>query len=709
MLTGSRLLIEMAKKKWNSEGVIEEIKMLERSGVDLSATCVQKVRSDLYSAAQSRFRGWYDALKAAGISPEKYWRIRPDLERRRRALPSGSWNKERVIQKLKVLNEQSEDLSCYHCQFKYQGLYNAAARYFGNWGNAIKAAGIDYDLIRQKHKKYTQEELLNWLRDLKTQGISLNYATIRSIDMGKVSAIEKRFGSYRSAVETLGLDYRSIRKSNSSRKYWTKTKIIEELKTLKANGEDIRPTALARNHSGLMDSARDFFINSEEMYGAAEIDATQIGMLKKWTKDGVISTLKELNSKKECIRPRALCKKHAGLYKAGVSFFGNPANMYKAADIDISSIDYQPQLSHRYSKEKVIQALKNLHSEGKDISPTAIERDYPGLNQARKRFFTGFSEMYSASGFDPTQYVKHKHGYWSKEKVIELIRELDAAGEELPYRSVRLHHGDLTTASYRFFPSWNEACKSAGIKEDKYFLQASPNYYDKERIIQEIRKLHDLGADLNHLAVKKRNPLLLSRAVHRFRSWYDAVEDAGISSDQYRKFAKEGFWTKARILEHLKTLAVTGEDLSHNHMQRTHGKLLSAAVAKFGTWRAAISEAGLEYARIRRIHARFTNDELLAYLRDLHSQGVSLDSTTMKTINQSMLNIIWHRFGSYRKAIEAIGLNYDSILKSQAKEIFMGRLFEKYLKEALDILEWNVKYQKQFRRLHENGDQSFQT
>jgi hypothetical protein len=663
MLPGNRSLFEMAKKKWSSERVIKEVKKLEASGANLRASEVRKVRSDLHSAAQLRYRGWYDAVRSAGISPEKYWRRRPDLERRRRALPAGSWNAERVIQKLRELKKQGEDLSCYHCQFKYQGLYNAATRYLGSWGKAIDAAGIDYQLVRKRRGRSGQEELLTWLRTLQSQGVRLNRATIASIDGSRLSAIEKRFGSYRSAIEKLGFDYDSIKGAQVGRKYWTKSRIIDELKLLRSNGEDVRPSALSRNHSGLMDSAYNLFTDSEEMYAAAGIDVTQIGMLKKWTRERVILTLRELRSNGEDVRPRALCKKHAGLYKSAISFFGNCPEMYRAAGIDTASIDYRAHVCRRYSKERVIEILKRLDREGEDISPSNLQRNYVGLYTAGRRLFASSSEMYSASGLDPNKCARHKHGYWTRAKVLELIRELDSAGEDLVFSSVRRHHGDLANASTKYFGGWHEACRSAGIALEKYQLQASANLYDKEWVIQEIRKLQEQGEDLNWQAVRKGHFLLSSRAVNRFGGWYDAVEGAGISSEKYRRFAKEGFWTEARILGDIRALDRAGEDLSHNQMQKEHGALLSAAVKRFGSWKGAVSRAGLDYSEIRRQHARYTDKELLDYLRDLHSRGVSLDTATMKLVNESMLNVIWNRFGTYRKAIEAIGLNYDEILK----------------------------------------------
>jgi hypothetical protein len=65
-------------------------------------------------------------------------------------------------------------------------------------------------------------------------------------------------------------------------------------------------------------------------------------------------------------------------------------------------------------------------------------------------------------------------------------------------------------------------------------------------------------------------------------------------------------WTKRRIIEEIQRIGREGQDLSQKAVMRSHGALLSAAKSSryFGTWRKAIEAAGLDYGKVRRPRGR---------------------------------------------------------------------------------------------------------
>ncbi len=109
--------------------------------------------------------------------------------------------------------------------------------------------------------------------------------------------------------------------------------------------------------------------------------------------------------------------------------------------------------------------------------------------------------------------------------------------------------------------------------------------------------------------------------------------------------------------------------MSPTSIQRTHSALFSSARSgsHFGSWRTAVEEAGFEYSDFKRIKTRWTRDEILARIREMHAQGHDLLDPRFKTRNRSLyLAACAHRyFGSWRRAVEAAGLDHEQMRESR--------------------------------------------
>ncbi len=123
------------KQKWSKHLIVQEIRKLNRTGVDISASNVSKNYIPLFTAASSKryFHSWRKAVQKAGINYDKI--LERGRKRRREKLTK--WDKKRVLKEIKALNPKSATVA-------YRGklaLYSAARREFGNWKKALAAAG----------------------------------------------------------------------------------------------------------------------------------------------------------------------------------------------------------------------------------------------------------------------------------------------------------------------------------------------------------------------------------------------------------------------------------------------------------------------------------------------------------------------------------------------------------------------------------------
>jgi len=133
---------------------------------------------------------------------------------------SQRWSRDVVAREIRRLNEEGQDLRHSEVAGKYQKLVSASVRYFGSWGAAVSAAGIDYGSIRRvsrtarsrKVTKWSRERIGDQIRKLVDGGENLAAATARSNHPALFSAAvsPRYFGSWRDALTSLGVDYDSI-------------------------------------------------------------------------------------------------------------------------------------------------------------------------------------------------------------------------------------------------------------------------------------------------------------------------------------------------------------------------------------------------------------------------------------------------------------------------------------------------------------------
>lgn len=182
------------------------------------------------------------------------------------------------------------------------------------------------------------------------------------------------------------------------------------------------------------------------------------------------------------------------------------------------------------------------------------------------------------------------------------------------------------------------------------------NRWSKETIGFEILRLYTAGEPLNYGEVQKNNLRLLRAAVRYFGSWQKAIEFAGLDYDQIRRYK---VWTEDRIIEQIRVYHERGEDLSWRHVSTHLDPPLAAAAircVRFGTWEKALEAAGLDYDEIRR-HKRWDDEAIVSELRRLHAEGTSLRVSDAAEERPALVAAARRRFEGWYEAIEAAGLD----------------------------------------------------
>jgi hypothetical protein len=178
------------RPRWSKAAIIKLIKDSKRAGKDLHWSAVTKRRDELGKAAfaslQPRlFGGWDRALHAAGLDADQINRYR-------------KWTKETIVSELKSRHRDGEPLNSGAIQKEDPGLHAAAVRHFAGYDQALRAAKLDPERVRQR-KLWGREDVIRQLKATKKAGSHVSDSAVRRENPALYGAAVRLFGSFTAA------------------------------------------------------------------------------------------------------------------------------------------------------------------------------------------------------------------------------------------------------------------------------------------------------------------------------------------------------------------------------------------------------------------------------------------------------------------------------------------------------------------------------
>jgi hypothetical protein len=235
-----------------------------------------------------------------------------------------------------------------------------------------------------------------------------------------------------------------------------------------------------------------------------------------------------------------------------------------------------------WTPEDVVAEIRGIHEAGGCLRRNKVP---VRLYEIGRRLFGTWRLAVEMAGLDYEEVTGVRR--WNRERVIERIQQLAAAGVPLHATFIEQHYPFLHRAAVKLFPqSWAKALRAAGFDPDEY--KKPRGNWDEQQANDWVRS----RVAENQSILARDAPSELVGFVHRClgTTWADFVESLGIP---YPGIKKCRDWTEQKLLEEIRRWEAEGHRLNYRAVKDEYQALIHQARKFFGSWdraRAAASD-----------------------------------------------------------------------------------------------------------------------
>jgi hypothetical protein len=386
-------------------------------------------------------------------------------------------------------------------------------------------------------------------------------------------------------------------------------------------------------------------------------------MAQSWTKQKVLDEIQAVYRSEGKINSSFIQKNHGYLYTAAVKRFGAWKDAVIAAGFDYQKIKQSEGNVRVFTHKKIIARIQEIYKAEGRLTSRFVQFKFPGLWGAAKNRFGNYGAAVTAAGFDYKKIKDEehqKHVIWNPEKVKASLLGVYHAHNKLSQKFLKQHDSPLLSAAVKYFGTYAAAVKAAGIDYDDVRLGYKPlRFKGKRQIAREIRRRNKLGLPINSFAVYKQAGDLYHAATVYFPRPPWASALRFAGFDPKEVSPMNHWRRKPFLLQEIRNRFESGLPLYGSFIQKNCAGMYQGAARLFGSWRKAIEAAGLNYADIKKVWSQFwTKEKVIADIKALEAQGVRLSAKAMQTNHRPLFATATSLFGSWANAVEAAGINY---------------------------------------------------
>lgn len=313
-----------------------------------------------------------------------------------------------------------------------------------------------------------------------------------------------------------------------------------------------------------------------------------------------------------------------------------------------------------WDKELIQKAIRQRIRQKQPLNAASIWKDNSSLYYAAHRHFKDWSDALRTTGINPEQVSPFRT--WSRTKIIAALKEYLRKHQRLNYNRIKREFSGLTSASYLHFGSWRKALQKAGLSRYLPYKQ-----WSREKVIKQLQEWARKGRPLNHKTLFSKNRPLTEAAKHYFGSVKKAIESAGFNYESVRLQIR---WTEQLVIKSLKKRVRQKKPINSKTLSQEESTLYNAARRYFGTLAKAVRAAGFVYQKIRK-RSFWSREKVVAELRQRVRNGLPINLAAARADIPSMGYAARRYLGSYQKAIQAAGFNYEKIRLKSSRDYQM--------------------------------------
>lgn len=456
------------------------------------------------------------------------------------------WSREYALDRLARLYELGHPISSRHLYNVEAGLSRHLYKTFGTYDQAVEAIGLNAAEIRLVPPgiSWSREKVLEAFRKRLRDGKSLAYYPVQREFSGLASAALSYFGSYKTAIEALGINYEKEVKipprriHTSSRRH----EILREAKRLAAQPKYDWQAVDAFQKKYLRGIER-LFRNLRGLAAEAGIPVERIlrDPNRPLERKAVLKALRRRHEAGLSVQYTELKKTERKLFRSIYRHFGTLREAIHDAGIVLPP---RPLSSKYKDPHAVIEAILRSKAKKQPLNFSSLKagkRSRPNDTVYRWacRHFGSWKKALLAAGLDPLKEVPRRvlsEHYPTQEAVVAGIRKRKAEGRSLKRVAVLAPHrlgGDkgFHQIAVRHFGSWDKALAAAGLDPDRESPWRCWTYPSAKLVIEAIRLRHQKGLGLNARCLHRKiseggDTTLYARGKKFFGSWDKALAAA---------------------------------------------------------------------------------------------------------------------------------------------------------------------------------------
>lgn len=338
-----------------------------------------------------------------------------------------------------------------------------------------------------------------------------------------------------------------------------------------------------------------------------------------------------------------------------------------------------PHWEPLWSAWYVLDRVWAIHQAGKPVHHIAILDKEPSLVRQADRYFGGWDAVLIRLGLDPFNIrLSIPHGRWTRQIVRDELKRLAGMRKQMMRQDLEAAgHRPLCQAAKRLFGAYEAALVAAGIDPGKVMYRTPPVYTDRDRatLVRAIRQVAGIRDEERRDQAVRGVRERFDGVVAKYWGagcWAQAAREAQVDPALVQRL-KGRYPTKKHVTREIEHRCRAGQPLTVTALARKASdfQLLRKARLFFGSWDAALESAGLEANRIRvRKRSPYRTAEMIIQaIRERRRLGLPLNPAGVRFgrgADKPLHDAGCNRFGGWRQAVQAAGIDYDAELPRKA-------------------------------------------